>query len=59
MSRAKRPCDMTELLCYDLNNMLVFLAQDKGGHSKGGFMNNRLFSYTDIYVCNELNGMCT
>ena len=27
------------------------LAQDKGGHSKGGFLNNRLFSCTDVYVC--------
>ena len=26
------------------------LAQDKGGPSKGGFLNNRLFSYTDIYI---------
>ena len=27
------------------------LAQDKGGPSKGGFLNNRLFSYTRIYIC--------
>ena len=34
------------------------LAQDKGGPSKGGFLNSLLFSYTDLYLCNELNGMC-
>ena len=34
------------------------LAQDKGGPSKGGFLNNRLFSYMDVYLCNELSGMC-
>ena len=26
------------------------LAQDKGGPSKGGFLKNRLLSYTDIYI---------
>ena len=26
------------------------LAQDRGGPSKGGFLNNRLPSYTDIYI---------
>ena len=26
------------------------MAHDKGGPS-GGFLNNRLFSYTDMYVC--------
>ena len=31
----------------------ITLAQDKGGPSKGGFLNNRSFSYTDLYVCNE------
>ena len=35
------------------------LAQDKGGPRKGGFLNNILCSYTDIYLCNEINGMCT
>ena len=35
----------------------VILAQDKGGPSKGGFLNNRLFSHTDLYLCNEINGM--
>ena len=34
------------------------LVQDKGGPSKGGFLNDRLFSYTDLYLCNEFNGMC-
>ena len=37
---------------------LPYLAQDKGGPSKGGFLNNRLFSSTDLYLCNEINGMC-
>ena len=36
----------------------VSLAQDKGGHSKGGFLNNQLFSYTNLYLCNEINGTC-
>ena len=26
------------------------LAQDKGGPSKGGILNHRLFSYTDLYL---------
>ena len=34
------------------------LAQDKGGPSKGGFLNSRLVSYTDLYLCNDINGMC-
>ena len=37
----------------------IHLARDKGGPSKGGFLNNRLCSYTDPYLCNEMNGMCT
>ena len=35
---------------------LHFLAQDKSGPSAGGFLNNRLFSYTDLCSCNEMNG---
>ena len=35
------------------------LAQDKGGPSKGGFLNNILCSYTDICLCNEIHGVCT
>ena len=31
--------------------------KDKGGPSKGGFMNNRLCSYTALYLCNEINGV--
>ena len=38
--------------------LLHNLAQDKGGPSKGGFLNNMSFSYTDMYLCNEINGMC-
>ena len=34
------------------------MPQDKGGPSKGGFLNNILLSYTDLYSCNETNGMC-
>ena len=34
------------------------LVQDKGGPSKGGFLNNRSFSYTDLYLCDEINGTC-
>ena len=34
------------------------LAQDKGGPSKGGFLNKRLCSYAHLYLCNEINGMC-
>ena len=26
-----------------------FTGQDKGGPSKGGFMNDRLLTYTDLY----------
>ena len=37
---------------------LWVLAQDEGGPSKGGFLNNYLFSYTDLYFCNEINGVC-
>ena len=33
------------------------LAQDEGGPSKGGFLNNQLFSFTDL-LCNEINDMC-
>ena len=33
------------------------LAQDKGGPSKGGLLNNILCSYSDTYLCNEINGM--
>ena len=29
----------------------------EGGPSKGGFLNNRLFCYTDLYWCKEINGM--
>ena len=32
--------------------------KDKGGPSKDGFLNNILFSYTDLQLCNEINGMC-
>ena len=34
------------------------MAQDKGGPSKGGFLNNILFSCTDLYLGNAINGMC-
>ena len=27
--------------------------KDKGGPSKGGFLNNMLCSYTVLYLCNE------
>ena len=33
------------------------LAQDKGGPSKGGFLNHRLFSYAVLYLCSEINGI--
>ena len=37
----------------------IVLAQDKGGPSKGGFLNNRLFpELADLYSCHEMNGMC-
>ena len=32
--------------------------KDKGGPRKGGFLNNRLSSYADLYFRNEINGMC-
>ena len=31
--------------------------KDRGGPSKGGFLNNRLVSYTVLYLCNEINGV--
>ena len=34
-----------------------YWAQDKGGPSKGGFLNNMLFSHTDLYLCSVINGM--
>ena len=37
---------------------IIILEQDKGGPSKCGFLNNRLFSYTDLYSCNTINGVC-
>ena len=41
-----------------IRRLRPMLAQDKGGPSKGGFLNNQLFSCTDLYVCNEIDGMC-
>ena len=46
---------------YSNNNIttvITLLAQDKGGPSKGSFLNNTLCSYTDLCVCNDINGMC-
>ena len=37
---------------------IQLLAQDKGGPSQGGFLNNILCSYTDLYLCSEIHGMC-
>ena len=37
---------------------LPLSGKDKGGPSKGGFLNYILLSYTDTYLCNEINGMC-
>ena len=33
--------------------------KDKGGPSKGGFLNNRLLSYAVLCSCNETNGVYT
>ena len=41
-----------------ISNVRITLAQYKGGPSKGGFLNNRLISYTGLYLYNEINGMC-
>ena len=35
----------------------ILLAQDKGGPSKGGFLNNRSFSRTVLSLCYETNGV--
>ena len=43
----------SDILCYQ-----YLLAQDKGGPSKGGFLNNISFSYTDLYLCHGINGVC-
>ena len=42
----------------EIGAISVLLAQDKGGPSKGDFLNNKLCSYTVLYLCNEINGMC-
>ena len=45
-----------------ISSMIVrnsILAQDKGGPSKGDLLIHLLFSYTDLYLCNEINGVCT
>ena len=34
---------------YYYATTVTYLAQDKGGPSKGGFMNDRLLTYTDLY----------
>ena len=31
--------------------------KDKGGPSKGGFLNNMFVSYTVLYLCHEINGV--
>ena len=62
---------MTSMASLTKPKHAEYLAQDKGGPSKGGFPNNQLLSYTDIYIyhtciyiyiyiyiCNELDGMC-
>ena len=36
----------------------ILFGADKGGPSKGGFLNNQLSSYTDLCLCHEINGMC-
>ena len=38
------------------NRPFPISGKDKGGPSKGGFLNNILYSYTVLYVCNEING---
>ena len=45
-------------LCYHYNMADNSLAQDEGGPSKGVFNHNILFSYTDLRLCNAINGMC-
>ena len=34
-----------------------FSGKDKAGPSKGGFLNDRLFSHTVLYLCNEIIGV--
>ena len=42
----------------NLNNVIRYLlGKDKGGPSKGGFLNDRSFSHTVPYLCNEINGV--
>ena len=47
------------LYIYIYTQCTVTLAQDKGGPSKGGFLNNQFFSYTVLYLFNEINGVYT
>ena len=51
--KSLHPVSTLILIPYEVP--LPYLAQDKGGPSKGGFLNNILFS---LYLCNEINGMC-
>ena len=37
--------------------IIIISGKDKGGPSKGGSLNNISFSYTDLALCNEINGM--
>ena len=49
----------THVLVRSDRDLHSLLAKDKGGPSKGGFLNTILFSYMDLYSCNEINGgMC-
>ena len=41
---------MTSMASLTKPKHAEYLAQDKGGPSKGGFPNNQLLSYTDIYI---------
>ena len=42
-----------------LEYMLYKSGKDKGGPSKGGFLNYIWCSYTVLYLCNEVNGVNT
>ena len=50
---------MNNISCLIAILTIVMSGKDKGGPSKGGFLNNILFSYTVLYLCNEIDGVYT
>ena len=47
-------CGLRGLVCSRIGGNYIIMAQDKVGPGKGGFLNNRLCSYTEIDLCSEI-----